>query len=138
MAVVTYEDVAVTLGRPITDSDEQDQVTRWIADAELLIRLRLGDVSLLDQDALAFVEREAVAARLRNPDGVSSEAVDDYKYTMPANSRQVTILDEWWNLLSPETGAGAFSARPYFEADTARWPTSRGEGVYFDGGWTGA
>lgn len=132
MTAATVADVAVSLGRPITDPNEVAQVTQWLGDAELQIKTRLGDVSLLDQPILAFVEREAVVARCRNPEGFQSEQIDDYRYSLPANTRQVTILDEWWDMLSPGSSAGVFSARPSFEPDTARWPASKGEGVYFD------
>lgn len=123
MSVVTYMDVGLSLGRPITDDNEQAQVSQWIDDAELLIEARLGDVSLLNQDRLKYVVREAVVARLRNPEGYSSESIDDYTYRMPAESRRVTILPEWWNMLDPNSGSGAFSARPYFETDTSMLPS---------------
>lgn len=117
MTVATYEDVAVALGRPIADPSEQARVDWWLSSAELQIKSRLGDLSLLDQDILKFVEVEAVAAKAQNPDGAMSETVDDYTYRLPAESRRVTIIDEWWNMLSPNTGSGVFSARPYFTPD---------------------
>lgn len=117
MAVATVNDVATSLGRPITDTTEVAQVEQWLADAELLIRLRLGDVTLLDQDALAFVEREAVVLKMRNPEGYSSESIDDYTYRWGRDSGRVTITDEWWEMLSPETEGGAFTIRPSYVAD---------------------
>ena len=107
MAVATVDDVATSLGRPITDATEIAQVNQWLGDAELQIRLRLGDVSLLDQDVVEYVEREAVVARMRNPDGYQYEAIDDYRYGLPNESRRVTITDEWWQMLSP-TRRGSF------------------------------
>ena len=118
MAVATYEDVAVALGRPITDPTEQAQVNWWLSSAELQIKSRLGDLTLLDQDVLKYVEVEAVAAKAQNPDGAVSETVDDYTYRLPAESRRVTILDEWWQMLDPDTGSGAFSVRAAFTPDT--------------------
>ena len=115
---VTYQDVAVALGRPITDSNEQAQVNWWISSAELQIKSRLGDLTLLDQAVLKFVTVEAVAAKAQNPEGASSETVDDYTYRLPAESRRVTILDEWWRMLNPTTSADAYSVRPGFEPDT--------------------
>lgn len=126
---VSWEDVQVGLGRPLSES-EQEQAGQWIDDAELLIRARLGDLTLLDADNLAYVVREAVVARMRNPEAYQSETIDDYTYRMPSESRRLTILDEWWNMLDPDTGANAFSVRPSFDPDTARWPTSVGEGAY--------
>lgn len=123
MAVATYEDVAVAIGRPITDPVEQQQVTYWLDAAEFVIAARLGSVAELDQAAVKYVETEAVVARMQNPGGYQSETIDDYTYRFGSETRSVTILDEWWNLLDPDTGAGAFSARPYFEPDLpSGWP----------------
>lgn len=107
MAVATVKDVATSLGRPITDSDEMAQVEQWLEDAELLISLRFPELSVLNQNVLRYVEREAVVARLRNPDGYQYEAIDDYRYGMAAESRRLTITDEWWQMLNP-TMRGSF------------------------------
>lgn len=115
MAVITYEDVSVAIGRPISDTDEQQQVGQWIDDVEMLIGARLGDVSLLDQGLLAYVVRETVIERMRyrSEDGNDSDNTD--------NGREhyfLQVLDPWWALLSPsKTGSGAFSVRPFFEPD---------------------
>jgi hypothetical protein len=69
MTVATVEDVAVAIGRPISDSAQVAQVEYWLGLAEIIIEARLGDVSLLDQNRLRYVETEAVAAKLTNPDG---------------------------------------------------------------------
>lgn len=119
MTAATFLDVAVALGRPISEgTPEADQVNYWLGAAELQIAARLGDVTLLDQPALKYVETEAVVARMRNPEGFQSETVDDYTYRLPDETRRVTIIDDWWNLLDPDSGAGVFSARPFFEPDT--------------------
>lgn len=118
MAVATVDDVATSLGRPISDATEVAQVTQWLADAELQIRVRLGDIAALDQEVLAFVEREAVVLRLRNPEGFQSESVDDYTYRWGNEAGRVAILPEWWDMLSPTAGSGAFSVRPSFEPDS--------------------
>lgn len=114
---VTYEDVAVSLGRPITDTLEQEQVNQWIADALVIIGARLGDVSELDQAVLDYVVREAVVLKVMNPEGKQSEQIDDYKYTrFSANARgQVWILDEWWEMLSPTSSTSAFTIVPFSE-----------------------
>lgn len=117
MAVATYEDVAVALGRPITDPTEQAQVTYWLNAVELQIRARLGDVAELDQDVLKYVEVEAVATKMQNPNGYQSETIDDYTYRFGTETRRATILDEWWRLLSPLEVSDAFSTRPSFEPD---------------------
>lgn len=115
MAVATLQDVATSLGRPITDTTEVDQVNQWLGDAELQIKLRLGDLAALDQAAIAYVEREAVVARLRNPDGYQYETIDDYRYGLPNESRRITITDEWWTMLAP--APGAFTIRPSYVPD---------------------
>jgi len=87
---------------------------------ETQIKARLGDLSLLDQDVLNYVLIEAVTAKAQNPTGASSEQIDDYRYSLPAESRRVTILDEWWHMLSPADAASSvFSARPYGMSDAA-------------------
>lgn len=115
MAVATYEDVAVAIGRPISDAAEQAQVEYWLGAVELLIGSRLGDVAELDQDALVYVEIEAVAARLRNPEGYQSESIDDYTYRHGSESRRISILDEWWDLLTPTVASNAFTISPFGE-----------------------
>ena len=116
---VTPADIAVALGRtaPALGSTEHDQWAMWIADALMLITARLGDVSLLDQDRLDYVVREAVVAQVRRPDDVTSVdvAVDDGRVSKrySSGSGRVTIRDEWWALLSPES-----SGRRAFEVDT--------------------
>lgn len=113
MAVATHEDVAVAIGRPISLAAEQDQVNYWLDAAELVITSRLGDVADLDQAAVRYVETEAAAAKLQNPNGYQYEAIDDYRYGLPPESRRVTILDEWWDLLTPAASSAAFTITPY-------------------------
>lgn len=110
-------DVEVSLGRSLTDTEAQ-QITQWIDDAGLQIKARLGDLDALDQDVLAYVQREAALMRFYNPDpSVQRLGIDDFTVGRYEDSRRVTILDEWWNLLSPATGTGIYSVRPYFEPD---------------------
>lgn len=126
MAVATYQDVAVALGRSLSDP-EIAQVNYWLDGAEMMISARLGDVTVLDQSALAYVETEAVAARVSNPtpDPGGSEQIDDYvRRWGPSPFRGISILDEWWSLLAPNQGAGLSSVRPYFEPDLEPPPES--------------
>lgn len=118
MTVAALTDVEKALGRPLA-YDEIDRVVWWLQAAEMQISARLGDISLLDQDAVRYVEAEAAVARLSNPEGVASETIDDYTYRLPSESRRVTILDEWWALLRPT--ADGFSTRPGFEPDNRAW-----------------
>jgi hypothetical protein len=121
MAVATFEDVAVAIGRPISEPEEQAQVDYWLGAAEMVIAARLGDVSKLDAAAVRYVETEAVSARMQNPNGYQSETIDDYTYRYGTSSTRVVILDEWWALLNPAASLGAHSVRPGFEADNVRW-----------------
>lgn len=101
---VAVQDIETALGRTLT-SQETDQADQWIGDARMLVEVRLGDLTLLNQTALDYVTREAVVARFRNPDGYESEGIDDYRYKLPAETRRVTILDEWWRLLAPSSSS---------------------------------
>ena len=122
---VTPEMIAVALGRtaPTDPSVEFDQWTMWIADALLLIEARLGDPSELDQAKLDYVVREAVVAHVRNPDSATqvSVSVDDASSsrTYRSSAGRISILDAWWDLLSPTSTSGKA-----FEVDTM--PASAG------------
>lgn len=112
--IVTRQDVEVSLGRSIDSPLEQAQVDWWIQSAELQIKTRLGDLDVLDQDVLFYVIVEAVAAKATNPEGMQSETIDDYTYRLPAETRRVTILPEWWDMLSPRRRrrSRAYSVQP--------------------------
>lgn len=118
---VTPEDIAVALGRTTPGDTEYIQWQMWISDALMLIGARLGDVGELDQDKLDYVVREAVVAHIRHPEDVTrvEVSVDDARSAKEYRTGRgrVSILDEWWDLLSPtDSGAGAFSIRPYGSA----------------------
>lgn len=126
---VQVSDIETALGRTLT-APEQAQATQWIADALMLIEARLGDTAALNQPALDYVVREAVVARFRNPEGFQSESIDDYTYRHGNETRRVTILPEWWDLLSPSRVSGAFSTRPTFESDATEpdaWISTTGQ-----------
>lgn len=110
--MVTPDDIAVALGRASTSDTELDQWSMWIADALLLIEARLGDPAELDQAKLDYVVREAVVAHIRHPDDATqvSVSIDDgtTARTYRSGRGRVTIIDDWWELLSPST-SGAFS-----------------------------
>jgi hypothetical protein len=132
---VTTATIAVALGRttPAADSVEEQQWEMWISDALFLIEARLGDSTLLDQAALDYVVREAVAAQVRRPDSAMqvTTSVDDASVSKTYRSSQgrLEILDEWWALLSPASTTGKA-----FEVDTM--PASAG--VYgVDYWWSG-
>jgi hypothetical protein len=117
---VNPETIAVALGRtaPASGSAEYAQWEMWISDARMLIAARLGDLAELNQDTLDYVVREAVVAQVRRPDDATSVEVrvDDGATTRAYRTSRgrITILDDWWNLLSPtDSKQGAFSIRPY-------------------------
>lgn len=102
--LATYQDVEVSLGRSLSEA-ERIRVAWWLTGAEAQIRARLGDVSELDAETVRYVEAEAVATRMSNPDGHSAESIDDYSYRLPSEARSVTITDEWWAMLAPARGS---------------------------------
>lgn len=111
MAYATVTDVATTLGRPITDLDEQNQISNWIAKTERIIAARLGDLGNLDRQILADVISEVVARRARNPDGKRNERIDDYSYTLDAAASAVELTltaDEWARLSQDGSTSGAY------------------------------
>lgn len=111
MAYATVIDVATTLGRPITDPDEQNQITNWISKTERIISARLGSLDNLDRQILADVISEVVARRARNPDGKRNERIDDYSYTLDAAASAVELTltaDEWARLSQDGSTSGAY------------------------------
>jgi hypothetical protein len=117
--VASYTDVEASLGRSLSEAERQ-RAEWWLSGAELQIKARLGDVAALDRTAVKYVEAEAVAARMGNPDNYSSETIDDYTYRFGTETRQIVIRPEWWSLLAP-TADGA-STRPGFEVDSPPGP----------------
>lgn len=116
---VTPQEIAVALGRsaPTDGTAEYAQWALWIADARMLIKARLGNLDDLDQDVLDLVVREAVVAQIRRPDDATTVdvKVDDgsVSRTYRSSAGRVTIISEWWDLLSPAAStSGAFSIRP--------------------------
>lgn len=113
------EQIGITLGRQLSPV-EQDQAEQWLGQARLLIRRRYPTLDHLDQDALSVVLVEMVAARLRNPDPVStrssSVSVDDGSVQQQSTYMRATgvlSVEDWmWELLAPDgSGGGAFSIR---------------------------
>ena len=121
--MVGHEEIATALGRdaPQVGSPEWLQWEMWAGDAALLIRQRLGDLALLDQDNLRYVIREAVVAMARRPDDATTVdiSVDDGRVmrTYASSPGKVFIRPEWWDLLTPGLKSGAFSTRPGFAGD---------------------
>lgn len=118
---VTVEDVATTARTAVTSEQDRATVEQWIADVQLLLRLRFGDrLAEIDPDAVDYVVREVVAGRLRRPrDEASSQsvAVDDATVTRrwESSTSGGRSWDDWlaWlaGLLPDATSGEAFSIR---------------------------
>lgn len=111
---ISPDDIQLVLGRTTFTDQEYMQWAMWIDDARLLINARLGDLEELDQARLDYVVREAVIAHIRHPDDATqvTESLGDASQskTYRSGKGRVTILDEWWDLLSPEeSDGGAFT-----------------------------
>lgn len=130
MTFATFEDVAETLGRPISDQAEIDQVSAWLRRVESRIRSRVPGLDVLvaaDPEyhrAVADVEADVVARRVLNPEGKQNERIDDYSYGRSEEFASASLWPtaEEWLLLVPGTGRAAFSTRPSFEPDRERVP----------------
>lgn len=129
MALATYEDVEIALGRSISTDAEQQQVEWWLTGVELFITARLGDVADLNADVAKYVEVEAVVAKINRAgrsESSVSVSVDDgtvtRRYENAVSASDIT--DEWWQLLDPDSNTATASIRPSFDADTAMWPVS--------------
>lgn len=132
--MVTPDDIAVELGRAAPDpgTATYQQWSQWISDALLLIKNRLGDPALLDQETLDYVVRQAVKAQVQRPDDATqvSISVDDGNVarTYSSGSGGVFIKDQWWALLDPDLNDSAVgSTRLYGEPDTLEpdvWTTT--------------
>lgn len=113
MAVATYEDVGVALRRTISDAAEQAQIEHWLTGAEMAIRSRLGDVTLLDQDVLKYVEAEAVAEKVRRAGREESSitvSVDDGSVTRRYETMTANDIDsDLWSMLSPARSGTAYT-----------------------------
>lgn len=141
MAVATYEDVAVAIGRPISTAAEQAQVEWWLEGFELFIVNRFGPVADLTEGVVRYVEVEAAAAKVDRAQnkGASSitVSVDDggvtRRFENPVTASDIT--DEWWNLLDPNTSSASASIRPGFEADSVAWAVSTPPSPYLDPTW---
>lgn len=134
MAYATVIDVATTLGRPITDQDEQAQILNWISKTERIISARLGNLDNLDRQILADVISEVVARRARNPDGKRNERIDDYSYTLDAAASSVELTltaDEWARLSQDGSTSGAYMPL----LTPAPWLGGRDADATPTGGW---
>jgi hypothetical protein len=120
MSYATPSDVAVRLGRALTDA-EVAQSLAYLDDIEAEIRSRFSDVDsrALDANYLALLIRvEATAAKrvFLNPGGIRqhAESVDDYSqsdtYDTAISAGALYVSDDEWRLLGiGSSGSGSFS-----------------------------
>jgi hypothetical protein len=114
---VTPATIAVALGLTAPDSGSATyaQWEMWIADAYMLIELRIEQLEADEPDEakIDYVVREAVVAQVKKPDDSTqvTVSVDDGSSSRSYRSGtgRVTILDEWWILLGLTELSGAFS-----------------------------
>lgn len=128
MTFATVQDVADTIGRPITEPLEVKQVERWLSRVESRIRRRIPNLNALAQDAdyletLKGVEVDVVARRVLNPEGKKNERIDDYSYglTDTAASSDLWPTAAEWDELAPAPLSDAFSTRMAYTPDCG-WP----------------
>lgn len=115
---ITPANIAVALGEsaPASGSPTEAQWEMWIADALMLVQVRVDSIDpapTVDQARLNYVIREAVVAQVRRPDSATqvTVAVDDgsTSKTYSSSRGRVEITDDWWSLLGlAPTSGGAF------------------------------
>jgi hypothetical protein len=120
MAFTSPFDVAVRLGRDLTDA-EKLQAQSWLTDVETLIRSRVSDYATRvgDPDFVALVrlvEVKAVRRVFLNLKGARqhSETIDDFTqsdtFDVTIAGSDLFVTDEEWQLLGAGSArAGSFS-----------------------------
>lgn len=121
MTFATVQDVADSLGRPITDPLEVAQVQAWLNRVESRLFRRIPDLAARALvpaylDAVVGVEVDVVVRRINNPEGKKNERIDDYSYGLndTAASSDLWPTDLEWSELVPVIATGAFTIRPRF------------------------
>jgi hypothetical protein len=106
--------VGVALRRTISDTAEQAQITWWLNGVEIYLRGRLGDVTLLDEDIVKYVEVEVVAEKVRRSGrdessitvSIGGDAVTR-RYENPVTADDIT--DDMWGLFTPDLSGSAYT-----------------------------
>lgn len=120
MAYATVEDVQNRYHETIDEALAVVVGTR-LGDAELILKNRIPDLddrvaaSETYEQIVIMVESDMVLRLIKNPDGYSQESDGNYSYAiyqMVASGR-LEVLDDEWELLSPEGGRGAFTISPW-------------------------
>jgi hypothetical protein len=122
---VTPVQIQKRLGRPLPLSAEQTELFQiWIDEALLLINTRAAKLGVtLDPDLLDLVVARAVTAMARRPNDETQVdvSIDDGRVSKRYSSStgQVTITDEWWDLLGLAEDSESFSITPTWSRDCA-------------------
>jgi hypothetical protein len=124
---ITPAHIAVALGEsaPASGSPVEAQWEMWIADALMLVQIRVDSIDpvpTVDQARLDYVIREAVVAQVRRPDDATqvTVSVDDSSTsrTYSSSRGRVFITDDWWTLLGLGSATGGA-----FDIDTVSTST---------------
>lgn len=120
MAYATAADVEARLGRTL-DSSESQIVNARLADAELIIKSRIPDLStkitdgVITTEEVVMVEADMVLRLIRNPEGYSQETDGNYSYTLHSDiaSGRLVVLPHEWALLGIR--GGVYTIAPYMK-----------------------
>jgi hypothetical protein len=115
MATASLEDVAVRLGRELSEP-EKAQAQVLLAAAELMLVDRVPELlSTVDRARVVMVEAAMVVRVLRNPEGLSQETDGNYSYMIHndgVSPGRLTVYSEEWRLLGVSTsGIGVLSPK---------------------------
>ncbi|MDY5159565.1 Gp19/Gp15/Gp42 family protein [Actinotignum urinale] len=145
MAFATVKDVEKRFGAPL-DAIRAQQVEAWLDDVVVVIQSRIPAYytrvhnGIIQRRTAILVECRAVLRKLANPDGKTSEQIDDYSYRLSADYArgEIFLTDEEWALLDPslgETASSAFSISTIPDRkDNRLWFTTTGRST--GGDWS--
>lgn len=127
MSYATPEDVAVRLGRELTE-EEAAQVQVLLDDVELIIKTRIPDLDdqiaegKISEEIVVMIEANAVARVVRNPEGYTAETDGNYSYQINTSvaSGLLDILGFEWGWLGLKRGI--YTIAPYVDIPVRRCP----------------
>ncbi len=133
MALATVGDVSARLGRELS-SDEAEQVSTLLGDAELLIKTRIPDLlarvaaGTIDSAVVIMIEANMVLRVVRNPDGYVQETDGNYSYQVSTAvaSGRLSVLDDEWSWLGITRGVFLLVPKvniPWHDPIEPRWWT---------------
>lgn len=119
MSIATIDDVAIRAGLDSVPDATRSQIRAWLDDVDVLICSRIPDYAervttgRIPKRVAVMVECRAVIRKLANPEGKTSEQIDDYsmRFSEGFARGEVFLTDEEWGLLDPHLGkdtGGAF------------------------------